>query len=189
VSALVRRGHHVAMLGDGVNDVLPLCMAIVTMIVGVALYTYQYNRVLNSVTDIDIPERVIEMFERVTGIDHSSADLFAGAAATIVAQTTLSFFIAYTAFALILFVEPPIRFFTGWQKTVSDDRRPAYLAIALSVVFFGVVQTGPIAAYFGLIPLAPGMLLQVAAGLVIWTFALREIWRRDWFDRFLGSHS
>ena len=163
--------------------------AIVTMIVGVALYTYQYNRVLNSVTDIDIPERVIEMFERVTGIDHSSADLFAGAAATIVAQTTLSFFIAYTAFALILFVEPPVRFFTGWQKTVSDDRRPAYLAIALSVVFFGVVQTGPIAAYFGLIPLAPGMLLQVAAGLVIWTFALREIWRRDWFDRFLGSHS
>jgi hypothetical protein len=55
------------------------------------------------------------------------------------------------------------------------------------VVFFGVVQTGPIAAYFGLIPLAPGMLLQIAGGLVIWTFVLREIWRRDWFDRFLGG--
>jgi cation-transporting ATPase E len=159
------------------------------MIVGVALYTYQYNRVLNSVTDIDIPPRVIQMFEHVTGIDHSSTDLFAGAAATIVAQTTMTFFIAYSAFVLILFVEPPIRFFTGWRQTVSDDRRPAYLAIALSVVFIGVVQTGPIAAYFGLIPLAPGMLAQVAAGMVVWTFALREIWRRNLFDRFLGLHS
>ena len=161
--------------------------AIVTMIVGIAIYTYNYNRVLNTVTDVDIPERVIEMFERVTGIDYSTGDAFAGAAATIVAQSTLTVFIAYTAFALILFVEPPFRFFTGWQKAVSADRRPAWLAVALSVVFFAVVQTGPVAAYFGLIPLAPGMLLQVAAGLIVWTFALREIWRRDWFDRFLGS--
>jgi cation-transporting P-type ATPase E len=104
--------------------------AVVTMIVGVALYTHQYNRVLNTVTGIEIPQRVIEMFERATGIDYSSSDAFAGAAATIVAQTTLSFFIAYTAFLLILFVEPPVRFFIGWQKAVSDDRRPAYLAIA-----------------------------------------------------------
>jgi cation-transporting ATPase E len=161
--------------------------AIVTMIVGIAIYTYNYNRVLNTVTDVDIPQRVIEMFERVTGIDYANGDAFAGAAATIVAQSTLTVFIAYTAFALILFVEPPFRFFTGWQNTVSADRRPTWLALALSVVFFAVVQTGPVAAYFGLIPLAPGMLLQVAAGLIVWTFALREIWRRDWFDRFLGA--
>ncbi len=177
-----------------VGDLLPRLVrfvvpsAIVTMIVGVALYTYQYNRVLHSVADIDIPDRVIEMFERVTGIDHSSADLFAGAAATIVAQSTLSFFSAYSAFVLILFVEPPIQFFTGWRQTVGDDRRPAFLAAALSVVFFSIVQTGPIAAYFALVPLGAGMLLQVAAGIVVWTFALREIWRRKLFDRFIDPH-
>jgi cation-transporting ATPase E len=174
-----------------VGDLLPRLVrfviptAIMTMIVGVALYTFEYDRVLNSITSVTIPQRVIDMFERVTGVDYSTGDAFAGAAAAIVAQTVLSFFIAYTAFILILFVEPPIRFFTGWRD-VSDDRRPAYLALALAVVFFAVVQTGPVAAYFALIPLNPGMLLRVAAGLVIWTIACREIWRRDWLERFLG---
>ena len=54
------------------------------------------------------------------------------------------------------------------------------------MVFFAVVQTGPIAAYFALIPLNPGMLLRVAVGLIVWTIACREIWRRDWLERFLG---
>ncbi|MCR4282609.1 MAG: HAD-IC family P-type ATPase [Bauldia sp.] len=173
-----------------VGDLLPRLVrfviptAILTMIVGVALYTLQYDRVLNTVTAVDIPQRVIDMFERVTGVDYSAGDKFAGAAATIVAQTVLSTFVAYTAFVLILFVEPPFRFFTGWRD-VSDDRRPAYLAVALSVIFFVIVQTGPIAAYFALIPLGPGMLLQVAGGLIVWTLALRETWRRGWLDRFL----
>jgi cation-transporting P-type ATPase E len=174
-----------------VGDLLPRLVrfvvptAVMTMIVGVALYTFEYDRVRNSVTSVTIPQRVIEMFERVTGVDYSTGDAFAGAAATIVAQTVLSSFIAYTAFILILFVEPPIRFFTGWRD-VSDDRRPAYLAVALAVVFFAVVQTGPVAAYFALIPLNPGMLLRVAVGLIVWTIACREIWRRDWLERFLG---
>jgi cation-transporting ATPase E len=174
-----------------VGDILPMLVrfvipsALATMIVGVALYTFEYNRVLSNVTTLDIPQRVIDMFETATGVDVSSGDAFAGAAATIVAQSTLSVFVAYSAFVLILFVEPPIRFFTGWRE-VSTDRRPAYLALALAAAFFVIGQTGAIAAYFGLIPLAPGMLLGVGLGVAVWTLALREIWRRSWFDRFLG---
>jgi cation-transporting ATPase E len=174
-----------------VADLLPRLVrfvipsAVITMVVGVAIYTLQYDRVVNTVTTVDIPQRVIEMFERATGVDYSSGDAFAGAAATIVAQSTLSSFIAYSAFLLILFVEPPIRFFAGWRE-VSDDRRPAYLALGLAAVFFVVAQTGPLASYFALVPLSPGMLLQVSAGLVVWTLVLREVWRRNWLDRFLG---
>lgn len=160
--------------------------AIVTMVVGVVLYTYQYNRVIDAVAEFSIPARFVEMLERATGIDYSTTDMFAVAAATIVAQTTLTVFVAYTAFALILFVEPPTRFFAVWQNKVSGDRRPAWLAAALSVVFLAVVQIGPVAVYFGLMPLPPSIWLLIGAGVIVWTVVLREIWRRDWFDRFLG---
>jgi cation-transporting ATPase E len=172
------------------DDILPRLVrfviptAIVTMIVGVALYTYEYHQVLNRVTKFDIPSRVIAMFERVTGVDYSATDKFPTAAATIVAQTALSAFIAYSAFTLILFVEPPVRFFVGWRE-VSDDRRPTYLVLALAAIFTVIVQTGPIAAFFALVPLPPPMLLPIAGGLIVWTIALREIWRRNWFERLL----
>ena len=171
------------------DDILPRLVrfviptAIVTMIVGVALYTYEYHQVLNRVTKFDIPSRVIAMFERVTGVDYSAADKFPTAAATIVAQTALSAFISYSAFTLILFVEPPVRFFVGWRE-VSDDP-PTYLALALAAIFTIIVQTWPIAAFFALVPLPPPMLLPIAGGLIVWTIALREIWRRNWFERLL----
>ena len=171
------------ILPDLVRFVIP--SAILSMIVGAGLYTLEYHRVETSVTGIDIPQRVIDMFEHATGVKYSATDLFAGAAATIVAQTTLSVFIAYSAFILILFVEPPLRYFTGWRR-LSTDLRPTWMMIALSVVFFVIVQNGMLASYFALVPLQPHMLLDVAIGLVIWTVALREMWRRDWLERFLG---
>jgi cation-transporting ATPase E len=177
-----------------VDDLLSLLVrfvvptAIVTMVIGVALYTYEYNSVLDTVSTLDIPPRVIAMFEKATGVKYREGDLFTSAAATIVAQTTLSVFIAYSAFLLILFVEPPVKFFTGWRG-ISTDRRPALLAVALSVVFIAVVQIRPVAAYFALIPISPGMGLWIAVGLALWTIILREAWRRRWFDRFVGHAS
>ena len=172
------------LLGRLVRFVIP--SAVMTMIVGSAIYTYQYNRVMDVIADIAIPPRVIEYFERFTGIDYGATDMFALASATILAQTTLTVFVAYPAFVLILFVEPPVRFFAVWQKRVSADRRPVWLVATLSVVFLAVVQIGPVAVYFGLMPLPPSIWLLIAGGTIVWTFALREIWRRDWFDRFLG---
>ena len=59
------------------------------------------------------------------------------------------------------------------------------MALALAVIFIGIVQIGPIAASFALIPLPPPMLLKIAGALVVWTLVLREIWRHNWFERLL----
>jgi cation-transporting ATPase E len=67
-----------------------------------------------------------------------------------VAQTNLSIFVSLTAFILILFLEPPLRVFTGWT-TRSPDQRPALLALGLFVVFMVVILTPTLANYFGLL--------------------------------------
>ncbi len=158
---------------------------IVTVVVGVALYTYEYDRALDAIGRLDIPDRVIAMFERATGIHYKDGGLFTLAAATIVAQSTLSVFVGYAAILLLLFVEPPFAFFSGWRG-ISTDRRPALLAALLSVVFLAAVQIRPIAAYFAMIPLSLGNFLRIAAGLAVWTIVLREAWRRRWFERFFS---
>jgi cation-transporting ATPase E len=86
--------------------------AVLTMLVGVVLYSFHYTRVLEGMRTDQIPPRVVQRFEAFTGLTYDVDDAFGPAVATIVAQTVLSIFISITAFCLILFLEPPIRFFT-----------------------------------------------------------------------------
>ena len=106
--------------------------------------------------------------------------------ATIVAQSALSGFVSFAAFGLLLFLEPPSRFFTGWTG-VSPDKRPTWLALALSGVMVAVLNIDVVAHYFGLVTPGHGPeWLVYAIALPVWFLLLRTIWRRRWFDRILG---
>lgn len=160
--------------------VLPV--ATVTMLLGVVLYTGLYTRLLNDITSADIPPRVLHSFEEYTGLTYTVDDAFGSAAATIVAQTGLSIFISYTAFLLIVFLEPPHPFFTGWA-VVSQDRRPTWLAAGLALAFTGVISTPNLGAYFGLFRPGPLLVLGIGVLLPVWFFTVRAIWRSHLFDR------
>ena len=106
---------------------------LVTAAGGVAVYTRHDTDLPQGFTDDAVPSFVVEDFESYTGV--SSDDVgSAEAAATIGAQTALSTFVSYAAFLLILFLEPPNRWFAARTRP-DGDRRPALLVAVLVVVF------------------------------------------------------
>lgn len=167
-----------------VRFVIPV--SVVTMVFGVALYTFHFERVQVDVEEYRIPGFALQNFERVTGLSVADGPDFALAAATIVAQSALSMFATFTAFVLILFLAPPIRLFTGWVPEVTPDKRPAIMAAALAIVFLIVLFTDTLADYFGLIGVGPGAYFSIAAVLPVWAALLLLNWRYRWFERFLG---
>jgi cation-transporting P-type ATPase E len=171
------------LLSSLVRFVLPV--AIVTMLMGVAIYVTDYNSLLNSPLTTEDAAWAREIFEGYTGVSFGSAG-YRNSVATVLAQGSLSIFISWTACVLILFLEPPNRFFLGWRNEVSPDKRPAWLALALLVVFLIIWSYDPLGYYFGIL-VKPFMITMLLLGLVVvWFFVMRTIWRIRLFERFLG---
>jgi cation-transporting P-type ATPase E len=158
--------------------------AIVTTIFGVGIYTYFYTLIEKGVQMTAIPPDAVARWEAYTGLTYQTDAGFGVAAAAIVAQTALSTFVSFAAFGLIVFLEPPFRFFNGWAP-VSPDKRPALLALALAIIYVVVLFTPVTASYFGLVtPGGPeGQVMLVT--LPLWFLSLRTIWRAKLFDRLL----
>ena len=86
---------------------------------------------------------------------------------------------------LILFLEPPNRFFASWTRP-SPDRRPALLVVVLVVVFAAVLFTPALSNYFGLTGPALPVFTTVLPALVLWFAALTAAYRFRLLDRVLG---
>lgn len=163
--------------------VLPV--AVVTAVFGVGVYTYFFTLVQSGVQSAAVPAQAIARWEEFTGLTYASDAQFTTAAATIVAQTALSSFVTLAAFGLIVFLEPPTQFFAGWNP-VSPDKRPAWLALGLAVLYFVVLYTPATANYFGLVtPGGPELRLFLTT-IPAWFFVLRTIWRQRWVDQLLS---
>jgi cation-transporting ATPase E len=159
--------------------------ALLTALIGVGLYTAFYLRVLQGIETYQIPPEVVEQFRDFTGLTPGSDDQLGPAAATIVAQTMLSIFITLCAFVAILFLKPPVRFFAGWTH-LSQDKRPALLALGLFAVLLAALAIPGVGYYFALFPLGPGATTALGIAVIAWTFALRAIWRMKLFERLFG---
>ena len=169
-----------------VRFVIPV--AILTMLLGVGLYIDDYHRaktVQDSSGTVAIPDSFLTSYIEYTGVT-TDDPAFGAAFGTIAAQGALSIFVSHTAFLLLLFLEPPYRFFTGWRKEVSEDKRPAILAVVLLVVFQILYFIPSIGAYFGLLEKPPMVYLRILGFVVVWFFLIRTIWRQHLLERFLG---
>ena len=163
------------------------------MLLGVGLYINDYNRASNEPTvqqqtDAAIPNDLLVSYSEYTGISQDDPE-FLKAFGTIAAQGALSIFVSHCAFLLLLFLEPPHKFFTGWRNEISEDKRPALLALGLIFVFQVVCWVPAIGTYFGILEKPLPIYLLILAFVAVWFFAIREIWRRNLFDRFLGLPS
>lgn len=162
-------------------------VAIVTMLMAVAIYVTDYNSLLNSPLTQEDEIWARQLFESYTGVQAGSAG-YANAVATVLAQGSLSMFISWSACLLILFLEPPSRFFLGWRNEVSSDKRPAWLALALFVLFWIIWSYDPLGTYFGIL-VKPFIISATIMGLVVvWFFVIRTVWRTHLFERFLGLY-
>ena len=164
-------------------------VAILTMLMGLGLYIDDYRRATpteEALTNTSPAfNTLLASYSDYTGISPDDPE-FADAFATIAAQGALSIFISHTAFLLLLFLEPPHRFFTGWRREVSADKRPALLAVALILVFQIFYFVPSIGTYFGLLEKPPNVYLLILGLVVVWFFLIRFIWRRRLLERFLS---
>jgi cation-transporting P-type ATPase E len=160
-------------------------VAIITMLMAVGLYVADYRFLLDSPLTQLQQGRAAALFESYTGIAFGDSG-YSNAVATVLAQGSLSMFISWTAALLILFLEPPHRFFLGWRQEVSADKRPAWLALALFFVFLLIWTVDPIGQYFGILFKPLPIILDVLMLVVVWFFVMRAVWRYHIFERFLG---
>ena len=160
-------------------------VAIITMMCGAGVYYYVYQGALRGTTRPDVPTRVRDMFESYTGVEFGTEE-YPDAAATISAQSAMSIFFTSVSIVLIFFLEPPIRFFTAWHREVVSDRRPAYMAITLLILFAIMTQIDTVANYFGVLRLPSVFYLAIPAMIVGWTLMMRAVWRFHLFERLLG---
>jgi cation-transporting ATPase E len=102
------------------------------------------------------------------------------------AQTVVISFLAVCGLLLVMFVEPPNRFWAGIDEP-SGDRRPTWLAIGL---LLGLLAIAFVPFLSGLFDLRPVKLLDaavIAAAAAVWVFVVRWAWRRHLLERFLGT--
>lgn len=160
--------------------------SLLTLLFALTIYTVVNFTVLNRMTHFSIPPEVVHMFEQQTGLTYTIDEGFTSAAATIVAQSFLSVFLSYTAFVLILFLEPPHPWLEGWTHR-SDQRWPTILTAVLWLVFTIVALWEPASTYFGLVPMPPPGLLLTWLLVLVWAWLLRQLWRKKWLERLLGG--
>jgi cation-transporting ATPase E len=105
--------------------------------------------------------------------------------AVAVGQTSLAVFLVFTGLFLVVFVEPPTRWWTGGD-VLSGDPKPAFLALGLAVAFGALYALPGIRDTFELQALdwIDGAL--IAAATVIWLIAVRFTWRRRLLERFFS---
>ena len=101
------------------------------------------------------------------------------------ASTALTSFLVFAGLFLILFVEPPLRWFAVVEP-MTGDRRPALLAIGLAIGFVVTLVIPPARGFFQLIVPAPRDALIVVVAVVAWVLLVRTFWERRLVDRFLG---
>jgi cation-transporting P-type ATPase E len=101
------------------------------------------------------------------------------------ARTALTSFLVYAGLFLIVFVEPPLRWFAVVERR-TNDRRPAWLALGLAIGFIVVLLLPPARAWFSFSVPDPRNALLVVVAVVVWLALIRTFWQRRLVDRFLG---
>jgi cation-transporting ATPase E len=115
----------------------------------------------------------------------SGADGSSPADALAIAETALTTFLVCTGLVLIIFVQPPTRWWVGGNP-LSGDWRPTRLAIGLLLVFLIISLVPQLRNLFLLSPLTVQEYALVLGAVVLWLFIVRWIWRARLLGRFLG---
>jgi cation-transporting ATPase E len=109
--------------------------------------------------------------------------LYPGALFT--AQSTLVSFMVLVGLVTIIFVEPPTEWWTGGDE-LSNDWKPALLAVGLMIVFFVILFLKPVRDIFVMAELGPPHLVTAVAFALVWLFLVRFLWRKRVVARYLG---
>jgi cation-transporting ATPase E len=100
-------------------------------------------------------------------------------------RTALTSYLVFSGLLLIVFVEPPIRWFAVVEP-ITRDRRPAMLAIGLAVGYVVTLSIPFARSFFSLSPPNPRDAIIVAVAALAWVVIVRTVWSRRIVERFVG---
>jgi cation-transporting ATPase E len=102
------------------------------------------------------------------------------------ARTMLTYFTVISGIILLIFVEPPTKWWAGGD-VLSGDWRPTILAIVLLIVFVVFLVIPTTRDFYGL-TLLEGWehYFVIAMASIIWIFGLRFVWRAQLVERYLN---
>lgn len=101
------------------------------------------------------------------------------------ARTVLTSLLTYMGLMLLVFVEPPTRFWVAGDE-YSGDWRPTLSAIAMFILYTVILLVEPFREFFELATLGALDFILIAGVVIGWTGLIRFIWRSDIFEQFLG---
>jgi cation-transporting ATPase E len=99
-----------------------------------------------------------------------------------IARTVLTTTLIGCGVLLVLFVQPPSRFWVGGDE-FSGDWRPGVMAAMLLLGYLGMLFIRPLREMFELSPMTGPDLLAIAAVVAGWVLLVRWVWRGRWFER------
>jgi cation-transporting ATPase E len=104
-------------------------------------------------------------------------------------QLAVTYLLVVIGLVLIVFVQPPTRFWVGGD-VLSRDWRNTYMAIVLLLLFIVITFLPLTQELFRLTTLqGPWAYAVIGAVAVVWTFLVRAIWRAPWLNRYVGTLS
>jgi cation-transporting P-type ATPase E len=101
-------------------------------------------------------------------------------------QTSLTAFLVAVGLLLVVFVEPPTRWWVGGDA-YSGDRRPTLLAAGLGLVFIAIMLVPALRNAFSLQPLTALNIALVLVAALIWLFLVRWVWRKKLLEKFFSA--
>lgn len=135
----------------------------------------------------EISQEQIDQFRAWAGIEYEidTQEQYILEVATANAQTALTTFTLLAGLVLIVFTEPPTRYFVGGDL-YSGDTRPALLAAGLLAAYIAILALAPLRKFFELLILPPYAYGVIAAAVLVWLVTIRQAWRAHWLERFLN---
>lgn len=102
-----------------------------------------------------------------------------------IAQTALTSFSILCGLVLLVFVEPPTKFFAGGDRC-HGDLRPTFLALGLLAVYIVFLAVPSLSASFDFAPLTIWSHLAIGGAVILWALVLRWTWRSRLVERYFS---
>jgi cation-transporting ATPase E len=159
---------------------------IVTFLFGLLVYVITFNSIVNGGRVIGVLRSDVASFQTYAGIDYAiyTHDQFVYEVAVLFAQSVLTAFTVLVGLGLVLFVEPPYRWFVGGDK-YSGDKRPMWLSVVMLGLFALIMAVPGLRRFWELLPLEAQDYALAGGGALAGLITLRYVWRAQLFERFL----
>lgn len=159
---------------------------IATTVFGLVVYVGVFTATSRRVVNVEVTVETITRIQQFVNVpyDYTQPGVFEFQAAQLAAQSALTGFFIFSGLALLVFLEPPLKWFAGADE-FSGDWRPTIMAALLAIGYAVALKVPVLRQIMAVGPLPTPLYAALLALVVVWALILRAAWRGNWLERFL----